>query len=64
VRDSGRFRQAVFTQSNTCVKPPVYCNRAVLTGFCGDTSSIQVEQRLSTTTETDKSMPKKDNFPL
>lgn len=63
MRNSQRFRQAVFTQSNTCVKPPVYCNRAVLTGFCGDTSSIQEGQRLSKTTESDKSKPEKDNVP-
>lgn len=62
VRDSQRCRQAVFSQSNTCAKPPVYSNRTVLTGFGGDISSIQEGQsRLSTTTEADKSKPEKDN---
>ncbi len=62
VRDSRSCKQAVFTQSNTCAKPPVYSNRAVLTGFCGDISSIQEGQsRLSMTTEADKSKPEKDN---
>lgn len=62
VRDSRSCKQAVFTQSNTCAKPPVYSNRAVLTGFCGDISSIQEGQSiLSTTTEADKSKPEKDN---
>lgn len=44
-------RQAVYAQSKTCAKPPVYAYRTALTGFCGDISSIQAEQgRLSMTT--------------